>query len=305
MAKIKAEYIWIDGHTPTPKLRSKTRIIDGPITKLTQIPAWGFDGSSTLQGEGYLIEDLGSSNGTFVNGEQISKATPLKNGDLISLGKMVQVEYQAPGTFDMVEMSEIIEAAVASQPDGLVVTIPDADELEIVQGKGATGRINGKPYWLGSHRYMGRPAGDGYIITNNHVVSGRAPKVIVTLADRTQHEAEVLARDPVNDLALLRVPGADLTAFALGSAAAGLALFVLAIAASEERLAHFVKIHMALQRHPGSGEAFERCEVGIGNREQPHIGDTDVPGKKLESGGRHPRARPRRLGGVRHPRRRS
>src|SRR5690606_4464901 len=33
----------------------------------------------------------------------------------------VTVEYQAPGTFDMVEMGQIIEAAVASQPDGLVV----------------------------------------------------------------------------------------------------------------------------------------------------------------------------------------
>ncbi len=41
----------------------------------------------------------------------------------------VQVEYQAPGTFDMVEMSQIIDAAVASNPDGLVVTIPDADAL--------------------------------------------------------------------------------------------------------------------------------------------------------------------------------
>lgn len=41
----------------------------------------------------------------------------------------VTVEYQAPGTFDMVEMSQIIEAAVASQPDGIVVTIPDADAL--------------------------------------------------------------------------------------------------------------------------------------------------------------------------------
>ena len=29
----------------------------------------------------------------------------------------------------MVEMSQIIDAAVASQPDGLVVTIPDADAL--------------------------------------------------------------------------------------------------------------------------------------------------------------------------------
>lgn len=41
----------------------------------------------------------------------------------------VTVEYQAPGTYNMVEMSQIIDAAVASQPDGLVVTIPDADAL--------------------------------------------------------------------------------------------------------------------------------------------------------------------------------
>jgi simple sugar transport system substrate-binding protein len=41
----------------------------------------------------------------------------------------VTVEYQAPGTFDMVEMSQIIDAAVASQPDGIVVTIPDAEAL--------------------------------------------------------------------------------------------------------------------------------------------------------------------------------
>jgi simple sugar transport system substrate-binding protein len=41
----------------------------------------------------------------------------------------VQVEYQAPETFDMVAMSELIDAAVASEPDGLVVSIPDADAL--------------------------------------------------------------------------------------------------------------------------------------------------------------------------------
>jgi simple sugar transport system substrate-binding protein len=41
----------------------------------------------------------------------------------------VAVEYQAPGTFDMVEMSALIDAAVASQPDGIVVTIPDGDAL--------------------------------------------------------------------------------------------------------------------------------------------------------------------------------
>jgi simple sugar transport system substrate-binding protein len=41
----------------------------------------------------------------------------------------VQVAYQAPETFDMVAMSQLIDAAVASEPDGLVVSIPDADAL--------------------------------------------------------------------------------------------------------------------------------------------------------------------------------
>lgn len=50
--QIMAEYIWIDGRKPTAKLRSKTKIIDGPIEKFEQIPIWGFDGSSTEQAEG-------------------------------------------------------------------------------------------------------------------------------------------------------------------------------------------------------------------------------------------------------------
>ena len=41
----------------------------------------------------------------------------------------VEVEYQAPDTFDMVQMAQLIDGAVASEPDGLVVSIPDADAL--------------------------------------------------------------------------------------------------------------------------------------------------------------------------------
>ena len=42
----------------------------------------------------------------------------------------VQVEYQSPGgEFDVVAMAQLIDAAVASEPDGLVVSIPDADAL--------------------------------------------------------------------------------------------------------------------------------------------------------------------------------
>ena len=41
----------------------------------------------------------------------------------------VRVDYQAIVTFDMVAMSQMIDAAVASRPDGLVVSIPDEDAL--------------------------------------------------------------------------------------------------------------------------------------------------------------------------------
>ncbi len=52
MSKVKAEYIWMDGHEPTQKLRSKTKVIDGSLSSLNDLPIWGFDGSSTNQAAG-------------------------------------------------------------------------------------------------------------------------------------------------------------------------------------------------------------------------------------------------------------
>ena len=48
MSDIKAEYVWIDGTKPTARLRSKTKILPAG----TEMPIWGFDGSSTQQAEG-------------------------------------------------------------------------------------------------------------------------------------------------------------------------------------------------------------------------------------------------------------
>lgn len=54
----------------------------------------------------------------------------VKNGvDQAAKDMGVNVEYQSPGRFDMVAMSQLIDAAVASKPDGLVVSIPDANAL--------------------------------------------------------------------------------------------------------------------------------------------------------------------------------
>jgi hypothetical protein len=45
-------------------------------------------------GTEYIIEDLGSTNGTFVNGERIGGPRALKSGDLLQLGEQVELAFQ-------------------------------------------------------------------------------------------------------------------------------------------------------------------------------------------------------------------
>lgn len=53
---------------------------------------------------------------------------------------------------------------------------------------------------------------DGLLLTNKHVVSDTEAKYTVLLNDETKLEAEVLARDPGNDIAILKVTGDDFPA---------------------------------------------------------------------------------------------
>ena len=52
MSKYKLEYIWLDGYTPIPNLRGKTRLADEAPQSVDDCPMWGFDGSSTEQADG-------------------------------------------------------------------------------------------------------------------------------------------------------------------------------------------------------------------------------------------------------------
>lgn len=50
------------------------------------------------QGTDYAIEDLGSTNGTFVNDRRITGLTPLHDGDIIEFGEAVVLLYEAEST---------------------------------------------------------------------------------------------------------------------------------------------------------------------------------------------------------------
>ncbi|HQF71670.1 MAG TPA: FHA domain-containing protein [Promineifilum sp.] len=76
--------------------------------------------------DGYAVEDIGSTNGTFVNGQRIGHLTLLQDGDTIDLGDTVRLRFVAPviapspippAPVDMSERpTEMLAAAPAAMP---------------------------------------------------------------------------------------------------------------------------------------------------------------------------------------------
>ncbi len=48
-----------------------------------------------LQGTAYMIQDLGSTNGTFVNGQRVIGVQPLNPGDSVSFGEGIVLSYES------------------------------------------------------------------------------------------------------------------------------------------------------------------------------------------------------------------
>ncbi len=69
-----------------------------------------------LRADGYVIKDLGSTNGTFVNGHRITGPQLLSDGDEIGLGETVALVYQAFA-------GEVIETVMA--PHAALDPIPE------------------------------------------------------------------------------------------------------------------------------------------------------------------------------------
>ena len=92
---------WLIGADPSCDLSSDSRSVSGQHCRLTRTAS------------GYLVEDLNSTNGTFVNGERINAATPVTRTDHITLGQSVAMPWpgEEPVTGDKKQVLSIGRAA--------------------------------------------------------------------------------------------------------------------------------------------------------------------------------------------------
>jgi serine protease Do len=61
---------------------------------------------------------------------------------------------------------------------------------------------------------------DGLIVTNKHVVSDETADYSIVLSDKKEYPAKVLARDPVQDIAVIKVEGKDFPTLDFGDSSA-------------------------------------------------------------------------------------
>ena len=98
----------------------------------------------------------------------------------------VRVEYQAPGSFDMVRQSQLIDAAVASRPSALALTIPDPDalgpaiEAAVAAGIPAVSANSGDASWerLGLLGHIGQTEYETGRAAGERLASGGAKRVL-------------------------------------------------------------------------------------------------------------------------------
>ncbi len=170
------------------------------------------------------VEDLGSKNGTLLNGDRLEKRMPFRVGDRVSAGHLT-IEYAAPAkTVVFVDSGESFASTTMISSLGAVLG-PSADELNqtsILQGSTQVRALIRAGRELAGHRPLGELfplildlsieavcAGRGILMTHEggelqvRANRGEGFKISATVRDRVLNEkASLLVRDAQLDQAL-------------------------------------------------------------------------------------------------------
>ena len=115
--------------------REGWRSDDGRVLDVRVPGKWISSRHAVLRAMGgdWIVEDAGSRNGTFVNGERVSRAV-VREGDLLEVGRIFLTVRGAPAEEGPLERDE--DAASPSAPFGLRTLLPELEE-----SYGALGRV--------------------------------------------------------------------------------------------------------------------------------------------------------------------
>jgi len=123
---------------------------------------------------------------------------------------------------------------------------------------------------------------DGYVATNEHVVLDEEAEYTVLMNDETKHEAKVLARDPITDLAILKIKGSNFPFVELGDSSilkAGQSVIAIGNALGEFRNTVSTGVISGLARSVIAGG------YGIGSEQLVGVIQTDASINVGNSGG--------------------
>ena len=76
------------------------------------------------EADGYLIEDLGSTNGTFVNGKRVTVPTLLYHGDVIDMGKSAHLIFKLDQPYEQMTKPIQMEQPEPPQPAANAPSVP-------------------------------------------------------------------------------------------------------------------------------------------------------------------------------------
>jgi serine protease Do len=160
----------------------------------------------------------------------------------------------------LTEESVVIGVAEKVSPSVVTVTIetPARRILQFNLFGGFSQRYEGgTPQDIGSGFVVSK---DGLIITNKHVVTDETAKYKVVTKDDKEYEVKQISRDPVNDIAILKIEADNLTPIELGeSSNLKVGQFVIAIGTALGEFRHTVTtgVISGLGRGITTGSVFE------------------------------------------------
>jgi len=141
--------------------------------------------------------------GFLQSNDNFSKIDPLVSREKVieeDSAVIAVVEKSTPAVVSIVISKDVPKIQNFFDPFGFFDNLPDQNSAP----NGVQGNTQKEKIGAGTGFII---TADGMIVTNRHVVSDTTAEYTVLTNDGTEHPAKVLARDPLNDIAVIKIDG--------------------------------------------------------------------------------------------------